>query len=188
MKLRNGSLRDFTPDHYPLGYMLVAYGREKYGDDFWRNVSHDAASFKGLFYPLQKAIKRYSGISFEQFRTDALGYFSADIKKESTADSSAIYAREHAHFVADEEFPQFIDADHIVYSRTTYKQPPAFLFAISIPIKKERSGQDLFRWTIISLTETTGSYMQPMSRIFVGHGVTMGSSVCWISIREKISE
>jgi len=137
MKLRNGSLRDFTPDHYPLGYMLVAYGREKYGDDFWRKVSHDAASFKGLFYPLQKAIKRYSGISFEQFRTDALGYFSADIKKESTADSSAIYAREHAHFVADEEFPQFIDADHIVYSRTTYKQPPAF-FIRDIHTNKER--------------------------------------------------
>jgi hypothetical protein len=33
MKLRNGSYRDFTPDHYPLGYMLVSYGREKYGDE-----------------------------------------------------------------------------------------------------------------------------------------------------------
>ncbi len=29
MKLRNGSYRDFTPDHYRLGYMLVAYGRDK---------------------------------------------------------------------------------------------------------------------------------------------------------------
>ncbi len=137
MKLRNGSLRDFTPDHYPLGYMLVAYGREKYGDDFWRKVSHDAASFKGLFYPLQKAIKKYSGISFEQFRTDALGLFSADIKKQGNTDSSAIYAHEHTHFVADEEFPQFVDASHIVYSRTTYKQPPAF-YIRNIQTNKER--------------------------------------------------
>ena len=28
------SYRDYTPDHYPLGYMLVAYGREVYGKDF----------------------------------------------------------------------------------------------------------------------------------------------------------
>jgi hypothetical protein len=31
MKLRNGSFRDFVPDWYPLGYMLIAYGREKHG-------------------------------------------------------------------------------------------------------------------------------------------------------------
>jgi hypothetical protein len=61
MKLRNGSYKDFIPDHYALGYLLVAYGREKYGDDFWKNVTHDAAAFKGLFYPFQKAIKKYSG-------------------------------------------------------------------------------------------------------------------------------
>jgi hypothetical protein len=137
MKLRNGSLRDFTPDHYPLGYMLVAYGREKYGDDFWRKVSHDAASFKGFFYPLQKAIKKYSGISFEQFRNDALGLFSENVKKDANTDSSAIYAREQKHFVANEEFPQFIDAGHIVYVRSTYKQPPAF-FIRNLQTNEER--------------------------------------------------
>ena len=49
MKLRNGSFRDYVPDHYPLGYMLIAYGRERYGDDFWRKVGHDAAAFHGRF-------------------------------------------------------------------------------------------------------------------------------------------
>ena len=126
MKLRNGSLRDYTPDHYSLGYMLVAYGREKYGDDFWRKVSHDAASFTGLFYPLQKAIKKYSGASFNQFRSDAFKYFSSQIKKMPTADSSVIYAREHKHFAADAEFPQFIDDNNIVFVKTTYKKMPAF--------------------------------------------------------------
>src|SRR5215203_1092822 len=74
MKLRNGSFKDFVPTHYPLGYLLVAYGREKYGDEFWKNVTQDAAAFKGLFYPFQKAIKKYSGKSYVQFRTDALNY------------------------------------------------------------------------------------------------------------------
>src|SRR6185295_13734080 len=34
MKLRNGSYKDFVPDHYALGFLLVSYGREKYGDKF----------------------------------------------------------------------------------------------------------------------------------------------------------
>src|SRR5215216_578423 len=38
MKLRNGSLRDFVPDHYRLGYLLTAYGYEKYGTGFWKKV------------------------------------------------------------------------------------------------------------------------------------------------------
>jgi len=35
MKLRNGSFKDYVPNHYYLGYLLVNYGREKYGPEFW---------------------------------------------------------------------------------------------------------------------------------------------------------
>src|ERR1700676_4175968 len=45
MKLRNGSYRDYTPDHYPLGYMMVSYGREVYGANFWSRTAVDAAAF-----------------------------------------------------------------------------------------------------------------------------------------------
>ncbi len=68
MKIRNGSYRDFTPNHYPLGYMLVAYGRDQYGAGFWAKTAVEAAAFKGLFYPLQKAVERNTGVSFDSFR------------------------------------------------------------------------------------------------------------------------
>src|SRR5678816_3069728 len=64
MKLRNGSLRDFVPDHYRLGFMMVAYGREKFGDTIWKQITHDAARYRGLFYPFQRAVKRYTGKSY----------------------------------------------------------------------------------------------------------------------------
>ena len=75
MKLRNGSYRDYVPDHYPLGYMLVAYGRQKYGDDFWKNVTQDAAGFEDLFFPMQNAVKQYSQVSFNTFSAAALEHF-----------------------------------------------------------------------------------------------------------------
>ena len=80
MKLRNGSYKDFVPDHYALGFLLVAYGREKYGDKFWKNVTHDAASFKGLLYPFQRAIKKYSGKDYVTFRNDALNFFQTQFE------------------------------------------------------------------------------------------------------------
>jgi hypothetical protein len=146
MKLRNGSLIDYVPTWYPLGFMLVAYGRERYGDAFWRQVTHDAAAFHGLFYPLQGAIRRYAGISFQQFHTDALAYFRnqaehaggegapAGVDATAAGAGRALvtpeadnFARAHRHFSADEEFPQFLGGDSLLYMRSSYKRIPAFV-------------------------------------------------------------
>ena len=133
MKLRNGSLRDFTPDHYRLGYMLVAYGREKYGDDFWKKVTHDAAAFKGLFYPFQKAVKQYSGKSFKTFTKEAVTYFKnqstlhsePQVKEQPTNQSTARPLPRH--FTGDQQFPSYSEDESIVYVNSSYKEIPAFI-------------------------------------------------------------
>ena len=126
MKLRNGSLRDYTPDHYPLGYMLVAYGHEKYGNDFWKNTTGQAAAFRGFFYPLQKGIQRNASIDFETFRSQAISYFEETMKKNELKDSASVFAGSQLHFAADEEFPQFTDPFHVLYVKTTYKKVHEF--------------------------------------------------------------
>ena len=80
-KMRNGSLRNYVPDHYALGYLLVAYGRKKYGDDIWRKITDDAVRFKPLFYPFQGALKKYTGIAYDQFVNDALSYYQQQWKQ-----------------------------------------------------------------------------------------------------------
>lgn len=67
MKIRNGSYRDFTPDHYPLGYMMTTYGREHYGQTFWRDVTSDAVRFRGVFYPLSHSLKKRTGKNITAF-------------------------------------------------------------------------------------------------------------------------
>ncbi len=119
MKLRNGSYVDMVPNHYPLGYMLVAYGRERYGDTFWKDVTHDAAAFKYGFYPLQKAVKAHAHISFEQFRADALNFFQKQFK-----DSTKLSAK---HFVADHEFPAYVNDSTIIYLKSAYNHLPKFV-------------------------------------------------------------
>jgi hypothetical protein len=127
MKLRNGSYRDFTPNHYPLGYMLVAYGRDAYGADFWARTSADAAAFKGLFYPLQKSIQRNAGISFDTFHIRALDYFREQLPESAYSSPQALYGKKTPHFVADELFPQFTNGHELIFLNSGYLLPPAFV-------------------------------------------------------------
>lgn len=122
MKLRNGSLRDMVPDHYRLGYMMVNYGRTQYGDSIWRKISGDAAAYKELFYPLQRAVKKYTGENYSAFRLNAMQQFKLPVQ----SDSASSYGRSNIHFKADEEFPQWMNASEIIYLKTTYKNIPAF--------------------------------------------------------------
>ncbi|MEO8413667.1 MAG: hypothetical protein ABI472_08405 [Ginsengibacter sp.] len=123
MKLRNGSYKDFVPNHYPLGYLLVAYGREKYGDTFWENVTHDAASFKGLLYPFQRAIKKYSGEDYVTFRNGAFNFFKKEFNPENTC---AINSTKSQTYL-DETYPAYIGNDSIIFVKSGYRQIPEFV-------------------------------------------------------------
>jgi hypothetical protein len=127
MKIRNGSYRDFTPNHYPLGYMMVAYGREKYGDDFWARTAVEAAAFKGPFYPMQHAIRKNAGISFDSFHIIALDYFRKQLPEKAYGSPEAIFGKESPHFVADQLFPQWIDSNRFIYLCSSYRLPPSFV-------------------------------------------------------------
>ena len=127
MKLRNGSYRDYTPDWYPLGYMLVSYGREKYGDYFWKNVTHDAAAYKGGFYPFERAVKKYSGKDFDEFRTDGLNHFKKLFSTETPQQFNGPKFNKHQHFIADQEYPAYVNDSTIIYMKTTYDHIPVFV-------------------------------------------------------------
>ncbi len=123
-KLRSGSLKDIVPNHYQLGYMLVAHGYGKYGDGFWGKVTNDAARFRGFTYPFQKAIKRHTGISYKQFVNDAMGSFrnlmlpAQNINKESALSIS------NAKRVVDYLHPVWVNNDTVLALRKPYNQLP----------------------------------------------------------------
>ena len=119
MKLRNGSLKDYVPNHYQLGYLLANYGYLKYGSQFWEKVTQDASAFKGLFYPFQQAIKRHSGVAYKTFRKDALQHYSHEVTKKRDAQLQR-------STVTNYFFPQVIGQDSLLYLKSSYKKLPAF--------------------------------------------------------------
>jgi hypothetical protein len=124
MKLRNGSYKDFVPDHYAIGYLLVGYGREKYGADFWRKVSQDAVRFQPLFYPWQGAIKKYAGINYKQFVNDAFNFYNEKWKQAKGVNIQYITPTTKAP--TDYKYPyKDVDGSLIVLKRG-YKKIPTF--------------------------------------------------------------
>lgn len=128
MKLRNGSYKDFTPDHYALGYQVVAYGYEKYGAGFWNKVTNDAVRFKGVVYPFNRAIEKYSGKSYRQFGNDAMQYFKTKVLsgQNLSATTFTYLTKEEKNNVADYQFPNYISDDSILVTKKSYKEVPAF--------------------------------------------------------------
>ena len=128
-KIRNGSLQDLVPDHYPLGYMLCAYGRQQYGNQFWKKVTQDAVRYKGLFYPLSRSIQRRTGENVREFYHSALSFY----QKHWTAsyDSSwktrsVAYTKTNPRLVTNYRYPVFINADTLLVLRSTFRNVPAF--------------------------------------------------------------
>lgn len=120
MKLRNGSLKDYVPNHYQLGYLMVLNGAEKYGPAFWKNVSEEAAGFKGLFYPFQKAVRKYSGLSYRAFIENAL----VESRQQLGTETRELQVQREK--VIQEENPVFTENGELLYLRTSYSELPVF--------------------------------------------------------------
>lgn len=56
-KAYNGSLKNYVPNHYQLGYYLVGTARQKYGNDLWINVLNMVGEKPFSLNPFNKALK-----------------------------------------------------------------------------------------------------------------------------------
>ena len=73
-----GSINDYVPDWYPLGYNMLTYGTDKFGDQLWPSVLDDAVRYKGLFYAFSKSLKRQTGLNPSQLYEESYDYYKED--------------------------------------------------------------------------------------------------------------
>lgn len=145
MKLRNGSLKDYVPSHYNLGYLLVNYGRVKYGADFWTKVTTDASAFKSLVYPFQSAVKKYAGVDYTTFLKEAFAFYGKDNKMTVKSGDTYLFPVTK-NYVTSYFFPYNAGQDSLVYLKTSYRHRPAFYL-------KDASGEKRIRVRDISVDE-----------------------------------
>ncbi|MBO9595041.1 MAG: hypothetical protein J7599_19205 [Niabella sp.] len=147
MKLRNGSFKDYVPNHYDLGYLLTNYGYATYGTDFWGKVTADAAAYQGLFYPMQQAIKRYTGLPYKKFIANAFDFYKDryDLRTPGHGTDTGVHAvfPLNTHTLTQYYYPHQVGPDSLLYLKLSNKKRPAFYV-------QDQQGEHLLRYRDIS--------------------------------------
>ena len=126
-KLRNGSLRDVIPNHYQLGYLLVNYGYTQYGEQFWGDVTNDAVRYKGLVYPFQRAIKKYSGVGYTEFVREALNSYKLSFCQNDINNSKSVFNNSLTKSIVEYYFPAWTGFDSVVVLQKAYNEIPTWV-------------------------------------------------------------
>ncbi len=123
---RNGSYRSLVPDWYPLGYMLVSYGRAQFGPDIWKNIAGDAAAGKRGLYPFQKAVQHYTGESFKVFREAAMTTYKDSLLRLDTVVAGHLLTPLLRHDVVNYQQGYLMGDGGMIVARGSYSKVPAF--------------------------------------------------------------
>jgi hypothetical protein len=120
-KARNGSLKDYVPDHYRLGYLLLEYGHEKYDPLFWKEILAEAAAYRGLVYPFSNAIKRKTSLNVKAFYQAMLEEKSKTWPDHQEKPSALpILPKVLPKTFTDYHFPQLMVDSTLQYFKRTY--------------------------------------------------------------------
>ncbi len=71
-----GSYKDYVPNHYQTGYLLVRYGRRTYGDKIWIDMEDYVARKPFTISPIFFSMKKYGVKSKGSFYNRALDEYS----------------------------------------------------------------------------------------------------------------
>ena len=134
MKASNGSWKDLQPDHYTLGYSLCQNGREQFGNDVWKDVFQQGASYRPVFYSFSGALKRQTGVSTRKLYQMTYDSLASQLKSEQAqlnlTDFSKINQDEKQK-VTSYTFPHELSNGHIVCVRSSFDKI-ANLTAVSL--------------------------------------------------------
>jgi len=127
-KLRNGSLRHYIPDHYQLGYLLIQYGENRYGNDFWKKVTHRALNIQSPVYSFQQSIKKESRLSYRAFLQEAFQSYrdSFHITGSNESEKGLLTKPEHNNVISY-EYPYEMEDGYILALRTSYRNIPQWV-------------------------------------------------------------
>lgn len=123
-----GSYKDFVPNHYQLGYYLVAGSRQRYGAGLWDKVLTRVGSKPFSFTPFNTALKRETGLNKVQLYNsvfDSLAsvwdgqYKKAPINQDVISPGSKTYT--------NYTFNHWLNDRELIAYRTGLNKIPAFV-------------------------------------------------------------
>ena len=125
MQARNGSFKNLMPNHYPLGYALVNYGRNHYGPELWPKVLADAGSYRDILYPFSRALRYHTGMTTSKLYQ--LAYKELKEQWERELDTLKLTPTQsisnvNPQVVTNYSFPHFLADGSILCLKSSYNE------------------------------------------------------------------
>lgn len=131
-KARNGSYKDIVPNHYPLGFAMLNYGRNHFGVEMWPKVLEEGASYKKVVWPFSRALKENTDLStskmYQLAYKELQEQWKEELKNIPSTTSVAIKPKQEKT-VTNYIFPNYISDGSIICVRNSYKET-AYLIQI----------------------------------------------------------
>ncbi len=138
------SLKNFVPNHYNLGYHMVAHVRQNYGDSIWEEVLSDAVKYEGLFYPFNKSLKKKTGMRSPAIYKTLLKELDSNWNQKMTETGAKSYEainspKKKRTFISYRN-PRFLDDENIIAEKSGFNQIPTYVL-----MDKEGNEKNLFK-------------------------------------------
>lgn len=137
-----GSYKEYVPNHYQLGYLMVRYGRRTFGDSFWTDLEDYTARKPYLIAPSWFSMRKYGINSKNELYNSAMDLYSSHWQKSlqsRTLQSGHEWSQKGQHYTSY-NFPQFINDSLIIAYKSGLDQIPEFVI-----LDSEGSERRIFR-------------------------------------------
>lgn len=123
------SLKEFVPDHYTLGYFMTTSLRRKFGANAWEPVVSDAVSYKGLFYPFNRSMRKNYKLGSPALYRKTMNELKADWEAEAEKidlTSYEVHTPEKRRTFTNYRNPTFINESKIIFERSGFNEIPTY--------------------------------------------------------------
>jgi hypothetical protein len=129
-KATMGSYKDFVPNHYQLGYLMVRYGRKVYGDQLWIDFQQNAARKPFLLNPTYFALRSYGIKSKSSYYKEALNGYKqhwSDMASFREYTELQIWNQEHPKNYTSYRYPHPVSSSLVFAYKSGIDQIPEFV-------------------------------------------------------------
>jgi hypothetical protein len=136
-----GSYKSYVPNHYRLGYYLVANTRERYGSAIWDSVLTRVGKKPFSISPFNKALKLETGMNKVQLYNSVFDSLATEWKRQDENFNAAptVQISRDKNTYTNYQYNHWLNDSEIISYRTAMNKIPAF-----VKLNKNGNEENLF--------------------------------------------
>ncbi len=145
------SYKRYFPNHYYLGFLMVANARRHFGENIWGDIIKKTSKFSICPYAFSRSLKKTIGFTSSQLYKRTIqeldSIWTDQIAKLETTTVSTINKRKKRYHWCNYDSPQFLNENNIVVRKSGLKTSSTF-YKINLDGKEKK----LFRTSANSMS------------------------------------